>query len=39
MRLTHGSPAVRAVALLAAGLIGLGVVAMIVSWILLFTRG
>ncbi|TDN92122.1 hypothetical protein [Microbacterium sp. BK668] len=39
MRLTHGSPAVRAVALLAAGLLGLGVVAMILSWVLLFARG
>ena len=39
MRLTQGSPAVRAVALLAAGLIGLGVVALILSWILLFARG
>lgn len=39
MRLTQGSPAVRAVALLAAGLVGLGVVALIVSWVLLFARG
>ena len=39
MRLTHGSPAVRAVGLLAAGMLGLGVVAMILSGILLFTRG
>ncbi|QIG39968.1 hypothetical protein G5T42_11135 [Microbacterium sp. 4R-513] len=39
MRLTHGSPAVRAVALLAAGLFGLGVVATIISWVLLFARG
>ena len=39
MRLTHGSPAVRAAALLAAGLFGLGVCALILSWILLFARG
>ena len=39
MRLTKGSPAVRAVALLAAGLLALGLVAAIVSWILLFVRG
>jgi hypothetical protein len=39
MRLTQGSPAVRAVAYLAAGLIGLGVLAIVVSGILLFTRG
>ncbi len=39
MRLTQGSPAVRAVSLIAAGLIGLGVVALILSWILLFARG
>lgn len=39
MRLTHGSPAVRAVALLAAGLLGLGVVALVISWVLLFARG
>ena len=39
MRLTHGSPAVRAVALLAAGLFGLGLVALILSWVLLFARG
>jgi hypothetical protein len=39
MRLTQGSPAVRAVAYLAAGFIGLGVVAVVVSGILLFTRG
>ncbi|MEU1970741.1 hypothetical protein ABZ477_03725 [Microbacterium sp. NPDC019599] len=39
MRLTHGSPAVRAVSLLAAGLFALGIVALITSWILLFVRG
>ena len=39
MRLTHGSPAVRAVGLLAVGMLGLGVAAMILSGILLFTRG
>jgi hypothetical protein len=39
MRLTQGSPAVRAVAYLAVGLIGLGVLAVVVSGILLFTRG
>jgi len=39
MRLSQSSPAVRAVALLAAGLIGLGVVAIILSWVLLFARG
>lgn len=39
MRLTQGSPAVRAVAFLAVGLIGLGVLAIVVSGILLFTRG
>ena len=39
MRLTHHSPLVRAIALLAAGLIALGLVALIVSYILLFLRG
>ena len=39
MRLTQGSPAVRAIAYLAIGLIGLGVVALAASLILLFTRG
>jgi len=39
MRLTQHSPVVRAIALLAAGLIGLGVVALIISWVLLFSRG
>ena len=39
MRLTQHSPLVRSIALLAAGLIGLGVVALIVSWVLLFLRG
>ena len=39
MRLTQRSPLVRAVVLLAMGLIGLGLVALIVSWVLLFIRG
>jgi hypothetical protein len=39
MRLTQHSPLVRSIALLAAGLIMLGVVALIVSWVLLFMRG
>lgn len=39
MRLTDGSPAVRSVGLLAAGLLGLGIAAMVLSGILLFTRG
>lgn len=39
MRLTQGSPAVRAIALLALGLIGVGVVAVTASLVLLFTRG
>ncbi|MCR2791818.1 hypothetical protein NQ156_01930 [Microbacterium sp. zg.Y625] len=37
-RLTKHSPAVRATAWLAAGLAGLGVVAFVASWILLFAR-
>ena len=39
MRLTQRSPLVRAVALLAAGLLGLGLIALILSWVLLFARG
>ncbi|WP_344064976.1 hypothetical protein [Microbacterium pumilum] len=39
MRLTQGSPAVRAVGLLAAGLAGLGLLTLITSWVLLFVRG
>ena len=39
MRLTQGSPAVRAIAFLALGLIGVGVIAVTVSLVLLFTRG
>ena len=39
MRLTHGSPAVRAVWLLAAGLLALGFIALVTSWVLLFARG
>lgn len=39
MRLTAGSPAVRAFALLAAGLVALGVIALATSLVLLFVRG
>lgn len=39
MRLTQGSPAVRAVAYLSLGLIGVGVIALGTSLVLLFTRG
>lgn len=39
MRLTQGSPAVRAVTYLALGLIGVGVLSIAVSGILLFVRG
>jgi hypothetical protein len=39
MRLTQGSPAVRAVALLAAGLVAVGAVSLAVSLVLLFLRG
>ena len=39
MRMTQGSPLVRAVSLLALGLIGVGVVALVLSWVLLFARG
>lgn len=39
MRLTQHSPLVRSIALLAAGLTALGVVALIVSAVLLFARG
>jgi len=39
MRLTQGSPAVRAVARLGLGLIGVGAVALIASWVLIFARG
>ncbi|MET0862309.1 MAG: hypothetical protein ABW091_14925 [Microbacterium sp.] len=39
MRLSRRSPLVRALALLAAGLLGLGVVALVISSILLFTAG
>ena len=39
MRFTRRSPAVRAVALFAAGLVGLGLICLIVSWIILFTQG
>jgi len=39
MRLTQGSPAVRAVALLAAGMLTLGVVALVTSLVALFMRG
>lgn len=39
MRLTQGSPAVRAVALLAGGMLALGVVALVTSLVMLFARG
>ncbi|MDY0910772.1 hypothetical protein [Microbacterium sp. CFBP9034] len=39
MRLTPGSPSVRAFALLSLGLVGVGVVALVTSGVLLFTRG
>lgn len=39
MRLTQGSPAVRSVAYLALGLVGVGLLAIAVSGVLLFTRG
>lgn len=39
MRLTARSPLVRAIALLAAGLLGVGVVALVISSVLLFTSG
>jgi hypothetical protein len=39
MRTTPGSPAVRGARALALGLLGLGVVALILSWVLLFVRG
>jgi hypothetical protein len=39
MRLTQGSPAVRAVALLAVGMLTLGVVALVTSLVMLFLRG
>ncbi len=39
MRLTHGSPAVRAVARLAGGMLALGVLALGTSLVLLFVRG
>ena len=39
MRLTPGSPAVRAVGLLAIGLLTLGVVASVISLVLIFLRG
>jgi hypothetical protein len=39
MRLTQASPAVRAVALLAVGMLGLGVVALVTSLVMLFARG
>ena len=39
MRLTQGSPAVRAVAYLSLGLIGLGLAALVTSLVLLFARG
>ncbi|MDF2989691.1 MAG: leucyl-tRNA synthetase [Microbacterium sp.] len=39
MRLTRSSPVVRFVSLLAAGILGLGVVAFILSIVVLFARG
>jgi len=39
MRLTQGSPAVRAVARLAIGMLALGVVALVTSLVMLFMRG
>ena len=39
MRLTRRSPAVRAVALLGAGLVGVGIVSLIVSIVALFMNG
>jgi hypothetical protein len=39
MRLTQGSPAVRAILLFSFGLIGVGVVSVISSWIAIFARG
>lgn len=39
MRLTQGSPAVRATGRLALGLVGVGLVALAASGVLLFTRG
>ncbi|MBW9111330.1 hypothetical protein [Microbacterium ureisolvens] len=39
MRLTQGSPAVRAVARLAIGMLALGVVALVTSLVMLFVRG
>jgi hypothetical protein len=39
LRLTQGSPIVRAAARIALGLIALGVVAIVTSWVLLFVRG
>lgn len=39
MRLTQGSPAVRAVAFLAAGLVAFGMLSLVLSLVLLFARG
>ncbi|MEI3867412.1 hypothetical protein V6S02_10010 [Microbacterium sp. CCNWLW134] len=39
MRLTRGSPVVRFVAWFGVGLTGLGLVALVISWILLFAAG
>ena len=39
MRLTRRPPGLPAVAIAAAGLLALGVVALVVSWVLLFARG
>ncbi|WP_322411622.1 hypothetical protein [Microbacterium invictum] len=39
MRLTKGSPTVRFVAWFGVGLVGLGMVTLVISWILLFAGG
>lgn len=39
MRLTPGSPAVRGATLLAVGFAAVGVVALVISWVVLFARG
>ncbi len=39
LRLTQGSPLVRATTRIALGLVALGIVALVTSWVLLFARG
>jgi hypothetical protein len=39
LRLTRGSPVVRATSRIALGLLALGLVALVTSWVLLFVRG